>query len=197
MNKTLTTEVVAQRIKETFKQNVDLIGEYKNKRSPVSLHCNDCGYDWTTTAGCVLYGDKHECINCGIHTKQTNIFYCANCGKEINRRESDIKKNTSGYFYCSQECGNVHKTQLRKESGEWDNSAWNYRKRVFEVNQHKCCVCGWDEDERILEAHHIDENRENNDINNLCIICPTCHRKITLGYYKLTEDFKLVEVPQE
>ena len=54
-------------------------------------------------------------------------------------------------------------------------------------------VCGWDEDERILEVHHLDENREHNDISNLSILCPTCHRKITLGYYVLTNDFKLVK----
>lgn len=194
MSKVLTTEEVAQRIKATFKQDVELVGEYKSRRSPILLHCNDCGYDWSTIAGCVLYGDKHECINCGVHKKQINIFYCANCGKELNRRDSDIKKNKSGYFYCSRECGNEHKNIIREENGEWDNSPWSYRRRALETYEHQCCVCGWAEDDRILEVHHIDEDRSNNDINNLCIICPICHRKITLGYYKLTEDFELVEV---
>ena len=97
MAKTLTTEEVAQRIKETFKQDVELVSEYQSRRNPITLHCNDCGYEWSTMAGCVLYGEKHECINCGLHTKQVNIFYCANCGKELNRRDSAVKKNKSGY----------------------------------------------------------------------------------------------------
>jgi len=59
---------------------------------------------------------------------------------------------------------------------------------------HKCAVCGWAEDERILEVHHKDEDRSNNALDNLIILCPTCHRKITLGYYKLTEDYKLIEI---
>lgn len=193
MAKTLTTEEVAQRIKETFKQDVELVSEYKSKRSPISLHCNDCGHNWDNVAHYVLYKGNHECPNCGSHAKQQNVFYCANCGKELRKRNSDIKKNKSGNFYCSKQCGNEHKNKVREESGEWDNSTSSYRKRAFETYTHKCCVCGWDEDERILEVHHIDEDRANGSINNLCIICPTCHRKITLGYYKLTESFKLVE----
>ena len=192
MSKNLTTQEVSKRIQLTFKQNVELVGEYKNKRSPVSLHCNDCGYSWQTSADCILYRNNHECPNCGQHSKQINIFYCVNCGKKIIRRNSEIKENKSGYFYCSKKCGNEYKNKIREENGEWINSS-NYRKKAFLAKEHKCCVCGWNEDERILEVHHIDEDRENNDINNLCIICPTCHRKITLGYYELTKDFKLIE----
>jgi hypothetical protein len=59
------------------------------------------------------------------------------------------------------------------------------------INSIKCAVCGYDEDVRILEVHHKDEDHSNNDLNNLCILCPNCHRKITLHYYYLTEDFTL------
>ena len=57
--------------------------------------------------------------------------------------------------------------------------------------RHKCAVCGYNEDERILEVHHIDENHSNNDIGNLCILCPNCHKKITLHLYRLLDDFIL------
>lgn len=32
-----------------------------------------------------------------------------------------------------------------------------------------------------FEIHHIDENRENNLTENLLLVCPTCHSKITKG----------------
>lgn len=32
-----------------------------------------------------------------------------------------------------------------------------------------------------FEIHHIDENRTNNDPENLMLVCPTCHSKITKG----------------
>jgi 5-methylcytosine-specific restriction endonuclease McrA len=67
----------------------------------------------------------------------------------------------------------------------------NYRKIAFDHLPHKCSVCGFDKDVRLLEVHHIDEDRQNNYLNNLIILCPTCHRGITLGYYVLNEDNKI------
>lgn len=188
----LTQEEVQERIDSTFKQKVLLISEYNGKRNPIKLRCLDCGYEWNAPASSVLYqkGNKyHYCPNCYV-TKEK--FTCAYCGKEIFRVPSQVKKNKSGHFYCSLDCGNKHKNQIRKDSGEWDNSL-NYRKKALDAYSHKCLVCGWEEDPRILEVHHIDEDRENNRVENLCILCPNCHKKITLGYYKLVNDV-LVEV---
>lgn len=188
MGKKLTNKEVQDRIDISFKQKVELISDYINKRTSIRLRCLECGYEWETYAQTVLYttpkNKYHYCPNCYVKKEK---FSCAYCGKEFYRVPSEIKNNVSGYFYCSRECGNKHKNQLRKESGEWDNSL-NYRKKAFDIYEHKCCVCGWDEDFRILEVHHIDENRENNIIQNLCILCPTCHRKITLGYYTLVDN---------
>jgi len=58
------------------------------------------------------------------------------------------------------------------------------------VYPHKCYVCGYNDDERILEVHHVDENRNNNDINNLKILCPNCHKKLSLHLYTLEELLK-------
>lgn len=200
MGKNLTTEEVAKRIEDTYEQNVKLVGQYINKREPIKLHCYDCDYEWNTKAQNVLYHPNtvnyHQCPNCGGNSVKRDMYECAHCGKEIYRRPSEVAKNISGKFYCSRECGNIAKNQFREESGEWLNSHSSYRKRAFQEYPHKCLVCGWNEDERILEVHHIDENREHNEIENLCILCPTCHRKITLGYYYL-ENSKLLPVLDE
>ena len=190
MSKKLTLTEINNRLKDSFNQNVVAL-EYVNKRSPIKLKCLDCGYEWQAPSSTVLYGEHHKCPNCGI-VKQV-VLHCAYCGKEFSRPPSDLTKNKSGYFYCSRECGNRHKNQLRLESGEWDKSL-NYRLKAMMNLPHKCAVCGWNEDERILEVHHKDENREHNELNNLAILCPICHRKITLGYYKLTDDYQLISV---
>ena len=79
-----------------------------------------------------------------------------------------------------------------------DNPCYtNYRKRALRFLPHKCAVCGFDADDRILEVHHRDENRENNRLSNLCILCPTCHRGITLGYYILNEDDTLQMITED
>ena len=196
MGKCLTQEEVQRRITETFVQKVSLISEYKNKRSNIILRCEECGYEWTTKAQNILYlsekQQQHQCPNCNtINSKNGKYVYCAWCGKKIYRSKYQIEHNKTNFFYCSRTCGNLHKNALREESGEFDGSK-NYRKKAFNNYPHECKVCGWNEDERILEVHHIDGNRENNNIDNLCILCPTCHRKITLNYYTLIED-KLIE----
>ena len=200
MGKVLGQQEVIDRIKEIYTQDIILVSAYINKRSNITLKCNECGYEWTITAQSALYatspnGKKH-CPNCqqdGIRIKNGSLVSCAYCGKEVYRANSRIERNKTRYFYCSYECGNRHKNQLRETSGEWLDSK-NYRKKAFDIYEHKCKTCGWNEDERILEVHHLDENRENNNIDNLCILCPICHRKITLGYYKLDSNFQLNKV---
>ena len=39
----------------------------------------------------------------------------------------------------------------------------------------------------ILEVHHIDGDRSNNEPENLRIICPNCHRALTKGLIELKE----------
>lgn len=95
---------------------------------------------------------------------------CATCGKEIWKTNSQISRSKTGNVYCSRSCANSKNNTLFKSGENHVNYLGkNYRKKAFD---HNCMVCGWNEDK--------DENHENNDINNLCILC---HRKITLHYY--------------
>lgn len=193
MGKRLTQEEVCIKIKENYNDEVELISQYVSKRKEITLRCKKCGHIWNTIAANALYlssGCKNKvCPNCRqIESESSKIkVKCAYCGKEIVRTKSDLNKNKSGFFYCSKECGNLHKNYLRLSSGEWDNSN-NYRLKAFNNFEHKCSVCGWNEDTDILEVHHYDENHNNNDINNLVILCPICHRKITSHKYRLLED---------
>lgn len=185
----LTKEEVIERGKKNFIQQVEITGEYKNIRTPMNIKCLECGYEWEMKPSNFIYStDKaknHRCPSCGV--KNGKKLKCSFCGKEIYRSKYQIEKNQSGFFYCSTTCGNKHKNIIRSLNNE---STSNYRLRAFNFLKHECLVCGWNEDERILEVHHIDSDRNNNDLSNLSILCPTCHRKITLGYYKLDLDNK-------
>lgn len=189
----LTQEQVIKRINLHYENKVKLLSTYKNRRTAIELECLECGHQWFVMPQNILYSTtKGRCPKCLFRNYQVLITNCAYCGKIIRRIESEIKDNKSGLFYCSRVCGNLHKNQIRKDNGEWDDSK-NYRLNAFNTYKHQCAICGWNEDERILEVHHIDENHNNNNINNLCILCPTCHRKITLGYYKMI-NFTLVKL---
>lgn len=187
----LSQEEVYLRVKDFFIQDVELISNYTSKRNNVKLRCNDCGTEWETLAGNILYRcpTGFQCPHCqqGIIDKQNKItVQCTYCGKEIVRTKKQVDKNQTGYFYCSRDHGNKHKNIIRENNGDFDNSK-AYRRRAFSNYPPQCAVCHWDEDERILEVHHKNSDRSNNKVENLIILCPTCHRKITLGYYRLDE----------
>lgn len=54
------------------------------------------------------------------------------------------------------------------------------RRKLIEdgIKEEKCEMCGlgeWMGNKIVLELHHIDGNRFNNDLSNLQILCPNCH----------------------
>lgn len=195
MSKNLTQEEVISRIKEKHGDKYSLIGEYKSKREKIKLHCNIHNIDFEILADSITRINRvgNPCPECKRSSFGTVLdLICPICKKDFRRTKSSLK-GKSDFYFCSRECKDI---AARIGSGieiqpDFYGTGLNYRIKAFRLLEHKCEVCGWDEDERILEVHHIDENRENNEILNLKILCPTCHRKITLGYYKL-ENNKLI-----
>ncbi len=51
----------------------------------------------------------------------------------------------------------------------------NYRKLAFDNYLPICSFCGFGV-KSVLEVAHLDGNRSNNELKNLAILCPTCHR---------------------
>ena len=186
MPKKLTQEEFLDRLNKYTNNKVSLLTPYINKRTKVTVQCKECLFKWEISPQSLTPSEQYNFSGCPrcVKNQLREIVKCDYCGKEFEKLKSELAKSKSGYHYSSRECGNRHKNQIRKQNGEWEESA-NYRLKAFEIYPHKCLCCGWNEDERILEVHHINENHNDNDINNLCILCPICHRKITLGYYKL------------
>jgi hypothetical protein len=57
----------------------------------------------------------------------------------------------------------------------------NYRKLAFEHYSDRlfCAHCGFGIPE-VLEVAHLDCDRQHNDISNLVLLCPTCHKMLDL-----------------
>ena len=54
------------------------------------------------------------------------------------------------------------------------------RKKILEegIKPHKCECCGletWLDQPIPLEVHHIDGDRDNNELSNFALLCPNCH----------------------
>ena len=56
-----------------------------------------------------------------------------------------------------------------------------YRKLAFEHYKDRlfCAHCGFGIPE-VLEVAHLDCQRHNNDLSNLILLCPTCHKMLDL-----------------
>jgi hypothetical protein len=98
---------------------------------------------------------------------------CPVCGNLVKH-----KRNKT----CSYACSN---TLFR--SGP-NNPNWKdetYQTTCFHYHKKECVVC---KETNIVEVHHLDEDRNNNDPSNLVPLCPTHHKYWHSRYRSLIED---------
>lgn len=92
---------------------------------------------------------------------------CIQCGDRFSFKKSEEPHRPK--IYCSQACYNI----VRNKSGK--PPMFPYRKLAFEKLPNHCYFCSKEEN---LHVHHIDEDRNNNKLSNLVILCCGCHSKI-------------------
>ena len=94
---------------------------------------------------------------------------CIVCGKLILAR---FNKKT-----CSRSCANKHRVNIKYKLSQ-PRSKVKYQRglkmRLLQERGRVCGLCGYSKFE-ILQIHHKDRNRQNNDLTNLELICPNCH----------------------
>jgi len=138
-----------------------------------------------------IHHKEHHEECCYLNPK--NIAYCKECGKVIERKvsrhtKSDIRK------YCSQSCSAKHNNRTGLTGGlreKIDNGGVHprfnpngenaHRDICLEHWEHKCVICDWDIS---VDIHHIDENHDNNDKENLIPLCANHHRMCSMNEHK-------------
>ena len=60
------------------------------------------------------------------------------------------------------------------------STANGYRRTAFEAYPPICAHCGFGIAD-VLEVAHLDGDRTNNDVANLAILCPNCHKMHDIG----------------
>jgi HNH endonuclease len=73
----------------------------------------------------------------------------------------------------------------------------NYRKLAFEHYRDRlfCAHCGFGLPD-ILEVAHLDCCRDNNDVSNLVLLCPTCHKMFDLDLISTETMFQMHDRPR-
>jgi hypothetical protein len=94
---------------------------------------------------------------------------CLVCGKPILGK---FNKKT-----CSRSCANINRAGIKYHLGNPKSKVKSQQAlkiRLLNERGKSCERCGYSKHE-ILQIHHKDENRSNNDLDNLELICPNCH----------------------
>ena len=133
---------------------------------PVIRNCDKCGNSYNAKPAELKRGNgrfcSRSCSNSRPRVVRIPNSACAYCGKEFWRRPSLVKKTNQAF------CNRLHKDLAARKPS-------NYRLAAFSHYTIECADCGWKECPDILVVHHKDENRANNDLSNLVILCPTHH----------------------
>lgn len=118
-----------------------------------------------------------SCSSKRKHNKEANVT-CAYCDKAFYKNESKKQKSKSGLFFCCRE----HKDAAQRIGGikkimppHYGTGIPDYRKIAFEHHQAYCNRCNYSKYESVLQVHHKDRDRTNNKLENLEVLCPTCH----------------------
>lgn len=168
------------------------------------------GFNSSTT--CLLFGIETMilkiCLNCSknfsIKRKQlfcSRICYieyksknsiniemnCNFCNKIFYKKPSSLKNSKSGFYFCCRNC----KDSAQRLNGikaiqpkHYGSGSSSYRIRALNEFNPICNRCGYSEDDRMLDVHHLDNNRLNNDLSNLEVLCVWCHAQETRKNWK-------------
>ena len=96
-------------------------------------------------------------------------YTCINCNIEVTKANSKEK-------FCSIQCQQDHSMNERIKSG--DAKPRTLKKFLIKKYNNKCWTCGiieWNNKPITMDLEHIDGNSENNNLENLSLICPNCH----------------------
>ena len=154
-------------------------------RKQIELACYNCNKKFNramaTRKQALVRGKSRpfcskECSDANSNTKIK--INCSCCGKKIQRTNLEILKSKTKRFFCSHKCSatiTLNGLDLRTD----------YRKIAFKEKEKICQECRYD-NIYAIEVHHIDKNRANNSIGNLCVLCANCHSLVHKNKLKLT-----------
>ena len=107
-------------------------------------------------------GCKQETLN--LYLDKLHISYAGQQNKKGQQKGSNVYRDSSYYTYKG--APTIPSSRLRE-------------KLIKDgIKQDVCEYCGnshWLGKKLPLELHHLDGNHFNNELENLCIICPNCH----------------------
>lgn len=168
----------------------------------VAIECSHCHKLFLRKASKHAYAVKHNkpeycSAKCASDARKNGEFLpCDRCGKLVYRTKAQLQR-TGGRVHCSASCATAdYNSQFRtgKNAPAYVQGNRSYRTTALSYYGAVCECCGFHEDERLLDVHHIDENRNHNEVENLMVLCPLCHARITRKLAYVGTDRKIIPI---
>lgn len=163
---------------------------YHPKEAPVERTCKQCNKLFMIWSSLLRHGKagEHCSVECFLASRRV-VVSCDHCSIEFSRQKGTCARYVNAKNFCSKDCmykarrknpDRVATKRLRYGSGEFQRA----RKQVIQRDG----ICQLCEDALANSVHHIDWNPYNNDLENLILLCKSCHgrfkHKESLEAYK-------------
>ena len=128
--------------------------------------------------------------NTAAKTEKPKYNYtCESCSKEFTT-EHPLKKGR--HIHCD-ECKQKRSHYKNDITSIWDVSKRTVTK-ILQRSNKGCSICGWNES--TCDIHHVIPRSKggNNDLTNLIVVCPNCHRVIHTSNKYSTEFLKMLTI---
>lgn len=153
----------------------------------IKINCLNCGTETYVENKEIKRGFGKFCSRkCSGENKTKNVVapqpnvICALCHQMFYLNFSKQANSKSRLYFCCR----AHKDAAQRIGGIKEimpphygtGSAINtYRRTIFAIKPKICERCGFDKHPSAIIVHHKDRNRNNDNINNLEVLCCNCH----------------------
>lgn len=176
-----------------------IIEKNGRKREALRVRCDHCEIEFLKRATNIPITKHNFCSRkCyGLSQHDRIEKECTYCHAKIWVIPTRVEKSKSGLFYCSRSCKANVQCLSSGISAAWPphyGTTTSYRQIALNAYPHECEVCKYNEYIALLQVHHIDSDRSNSKLDNLIVLCPTCHWGITLGFASMGINRKWIKL---
>ncbi len=140
------------------------------------MNCKNCNSDLIGKDKRNKFCSKSCAVTFNNKLRQSKASNCLECNKSLRGTEK-------GRLFCSKYCQHQYKKKekhLQIELGIGVHTERTLKAYLIHKHGEKCMECGWNKTHPItnkvpIELEHIDGVSENNNLENLKLLCPNCH----------------------
>ncbi len=158
-------------------------------------------YKRTPNTNCVICGNLLYRRPCELERSRGNAFCSSKCYGQACRKERSCVVCGKGILSnlhrktCSRSCSNKNREGIKYKVNSPHDKAKSQqalKMQLLRLRGKNCERCGYGGFE-ILQVHHKDRNRNNNDTENLELVCPNCHCEEHYALNSWLKDFDKLE----